>query len=69
MRYLQRTKDYMLTYKRLDQLEIIGYLDSDFVGGQDSKIPTSGYIYMLARRTISWRSVWQTLIASSIVAA
>ena len=25
MRYLQRTKDYMLTYRRSDQLEIIGY--------------------------------------------
>ena len=32
MRYLQRTKDYMLTYRKLDQLEIIGYSDSDFVG-------------------------------------
>ncbi|KAL6311502.1 hypothetical protein AAG906_009837 [Vitis piasezkii] len=25
MRYLQRTKEYMLTYRRLDQLELIGY--------------------------------------------
>ena len=31
-RYLQRTKDYMLTYKRSNQIEIIGYLDSDFAG-------------------------------------
>ena len=30
MRYLQRTKDYMLTYRKLDKLEIIGYSDSDF---------------------------------------
>ncbi|KAL9263015.1 Retrovirus-related Pol polyprotein from transposon TNT 1-94-like protein [Drosera capensis] len=36
MRYLQRTKDYMLTYRRSDQLEIIGYTDSDFAGCQDS---------------------------------
>ena len=32
MRYLQRTKDYMLTYRKPDQLEIIGYSDSDFDG-------------------------------------
>ena len=32
MRYLQRTKDYMLTYRKLDQLEIIGYSNSDFAG-------------------------------------
>ena len=30
MQHLQRTKDYMLTYRRSDQLEIIGYSDSDF---------------------------------------
>ena len=30
MRYLKRTKYYMLTYKRSDKLEITGYSDSDF---------------------------------------
>ena len=32
MRYLKRTKDYMLTYRRSDKFEIIGYSDSDFAG-------------------------------------
>ena len=32
MWYLQKTKDYMLTYQRSDQLEIIGYSDSNYVG-------------------------------------
>ena len=31
-RYLQRTKDYMLTYERSIKIEIIGYSDSDFAG-------------------------------------
>ena len=48
LKYLQRSKDYMLTYKRSDQIEIIGYSDSDFVGCQDSRISTLGYIYLLA---------------------
>ena len=30
LRYLQRTKDYMLTYWRSDQLEIIGCINSNF---------------------------------------
>ena len=30
MRYLQGTKDYMLIYKRSDQLEVTGYSNSDF---------------------------------------
>ncbi|KAG8501211.1 hypothetical protein CXB51_003325 [Gossypium anomalum] len=48
MRYLQRTKDYMLAYKKSDLLEVIGYSDSDFAGCQDSRKSTSGYIYLLA---------------------
>ena len=32
MRYLKKTKYYMLTYKRSDQLEITRYSDSDFAG-------------------------------------
>ena len=37
MWYLQRTKDFMLTYRKSDQLEIIGYSNSDFSGCQDSR--------------------------------
>ena len=53
MRYLQRTKDYMLTYQKPDQLEIIGYSDSDFVGCRDSMKSTLGYIYLLVGGAIS----------------
>ncbi|XP_057948253.1 secreted RxLR effector protein 161-like [Malania oleifera] len=65
MRYLQRTKDYMLTYRKSDQLEIIGYSDYDFVECQDSKRSNSSYIYLLAGGAISWKSVKQTLTAPS----
>ena len=54
----------MLTYRRSDQLEIIGYSDSDYYGCQDSRRSTSGYLYLLAGGAISWRSAKQTLIAS-----
>lgn len=69
LRYLQRTKDYMLTYRKSDQLEIIGYSDSDFAGCQDSRRSTSGYVFMLAGGAISWKSVKQTLIATSTMEA
>ena len=52
-KYLQRTKDYMLTYKRSDKIEIIGYSDYDFAGCQESRRFTSGYIYLLAGGAIS----------------
>ncbi|CAM8892940.1 unnamed protein product [Rhodiola kirilowii] len=68
MRYLKRTRDYMLTYRRSDPLEIVGYSDSDFAGCQDSRRSTSGYIYLLAGGAISWRSAKQSLITSSTMA-
>ena len=46
-----------------------GYSDSDFAGCQDSKKSTSSYIYLLAGGAISWKSVKQTLAASSTMAA
>ena len=67
--YLQRTKDYILTYRKSDQLEIIGYSDSDFAGCRDSMKSTSGYIYLLVGGAISWKSVKQSIIASSTMTA
>ncbi|BAT79480.1 hypothetical protein VIGAN_02237600 [Vigna angularis var. angularis] len=65
MRYLHRTNDYMLTYRRSDRLEITGYSDLDFAGCQDSLRSTSSYIFMLASDAVSWCSAKQTLTASS----
>ncbi|PKU76766.1 Retrovirus-related Pol polyprotein from transposon TNT 1-94 [Dendrobium catenatum] len=69
MRYLKRTRDFMLTYHRSDHLEIVGYSDSDFVGCLDSRRSTSGHIFMLAGGAISWKNVKQSLIASSTMEA
>ena len=65
MRYLQRTKEYMLMYRQTNNLDVIGYSDSDFVGSVDSHKLTFEYIFMMTGRDISWRSVKQTLIATS----
>jgi hypothetical protein len=48
LRYLQRMKNHMLTYRRSDKLEVIGYTYSDFAGCVDSLKSTSSYIFMLA---------------------
>ena len=65
MRYLQRTKDYKLMYRRTNNLEVVGYSDSDFADCVDSRKSTSWYIYILVGGAISWRSVKQTLNATS----
>ena len=58
-------KDYMLVYKNMENLEVLGDTDSDFAGCSDDLKSTSGYIFMMARGAISWKSVKQTLRASS----
>ena len=68
LQYLQRTKDYMCTYRKLDQLEIVGYTNSDFVRSQDNMKSTFGYIYLLDRGVVSWKSAKQSLITFSTIA-
>ncbi|RVX10980.1 Retrovirus-related Pol polyprotein from transposon TNT 1-94 [Vitis vinifera] len=53
MRYLQGTKDYKLMYRRTNNLEVVGYSDSDFAGCVDSRKSTSGYIFILVGGAIS----------------
>ena len=70
MRYLQRTKDYMLVYRRkMENLEVLGYTNSDFARCSDDLKSTSGYIFMMAGGAISWKSAKQTLRASSTMQA
>ncbi|XP_038970559.1 secreted RxLR effector protein 161-like [Phoenix dactylifera] len=69
MRYLQGTKNYRLTFRHTDMLDVVGYSDSDFAGCVDSRKSTSGYILLLAGGTISWRSTKQTIIATSTMEA
>ena len=65
LRYLQGTKDHMLIYRRSNQLEVIGYSDSDYAGCIDTRKSTFGYIFLLVRRAISWKSAKQSVIAAS----
>jgi hypothetical protein len=67
LRYLQGTKHYMLTYKRTDNLEVIGYSDSDFTGCANSQKLAPGYVFTLANRAISWKSSKQRLTTSSMM--
>ena len=52
-------------YRHTNNLEVIGYSDTDFAGNMDSRKSTSGYVFMLANGAASWRSIKQTLIATS----
>ena len=69
MRYLQGIKDYMLTFKRSDNLEVIGYSDLYFARCVDSRKSTFSYLFMFDGGTISWKSSKQTITATSTMEA
>ncbi|CAA7022588.1 unnamed protein product [Microthlaspi erraticum] len=69
LRYLQGTKEHMLTFRRSNHLEIIGYSDSDYAGCVDSRKSTFGYLFQLAGGAVSWKSGKQSVIATSTMEA
>nr|KYP69092.1 Retrovirus-related Pol polyprotein from transposon TNT 1-94 [Cajanus cajan] len=54
-RYLQGTKDHILTYKKSDQFQVIGYSDSDFAGCPNNRKSTFDFVFMIAGGVISWK--------------
>lgn len=69
LRYLKGTRQYMLTYRRSDKLEVVGYFDLDFASYVDSQKSIFGYLFILAGGAISWKSAKQTIIAASTMEA
>ena len=69
MRYLQRTKSYMLVYQRREDLELVGYCDADFAGCPDDRKSTSGFVFLMASGAVSWKSVKQGQLAGSTMQA
>ena len=59
----------MLMYRQADNLEVISYFDSNYVGCIDSQKSTLGYVFMLVGGVIYWKSTKQTLIATSTMEA
>ena len=53
----------MLTNRRIDTLEVVGFSDSNYAGCVDDKNSTYGYIFMMIEGAVSWKSVKQNFIA------
>ena len=53
-RFLQGTKDHMLTYRHTNSLDVVGYSNADFKGCVDDKKSTTGYIFVKAGGAVSW---------------
>ena len=68
LKYLRRTKDYMLVYGSKD-LILTGYTDSDFQSDKDARKSTWGSVFTLNGGAIVWRCIKQSLIADSTMEA
>ncbi|TYK11980.1 retrovirus-related pol polyprotein from transposon tnt 1-94 [Cucumis melo var. makuwa] len=66
LKYLKRTRDYMLVYGEKD-LILIGYTDSDFQIDKDFRKSTSGSVFTLNERVVVWRCIKQGCIVDSIM--
>ncbi|KAL0554164.1 hypothetical protein IC582_008080 [Cucumis melo] len=62
LKYLRRTKDYMLVYGSKD-LILTEYTDSDFQTDKDARKYTSGSVFTLNGGAVVWRSIKQSCIA------
>ncbi|XP_052295819.1 secreted RxLR effector protein 161-like [Citrus sinensis] len=69
LRYLYRTVDVGLLFKKDYGQQCIGYCDFDFAGDLDKRRSTTGYVFTLGRGPISWRSIPQSTIALSTTEA
>ncbi|KAM1998218.1 hypothetical protein EV2_005744 [Malus domestica] len=65
LRYLQKTKSYMLVYSYAESLDLVCFSDADLAGDVDDRMSTNGYIFIMANGAISWKSEKQRTRAVS----
>ena len=63
MHYLNGTREYWLLYKKEEETNIVGYLDTDWAGDLDDRRSTSGYQFKLSGAVVSWRRKRHTCVA------
>ena len=65
LKYLNRTKDMVLSYGGDEQLVVNSYTDASWNTDPDDSKSQSGYIFILNGAAVSWRSAKQSIVAKS----
>ncbi|KAI5345722.1 hypothetical protein L3X38_013599 [Prunus dulcis] len=68
LRYVQGTKGYGIKYTQEKESILVGFTDSDWAGAIDDRRSTSGHVFFLGSRVISWSSKKQSTMALSTAA-
>jgi hypothetical protein len=71
LRYLKGSLSFGIWYKNGngDDLQLIGWTDSDYAGDSDDRKSTSGYVFKLDSGAISWSSKKQPIVTLSTTEA
>jgi len=67
--YLKGTINMSLQFKRMENLEIIGFSDADWASDMDNRHSTTGNIFLIAGGPVSWFSQKQKTVALSTAEA
>ncbi|KAK9669245.1 hypothetical protein RND81_13G119000 [Saponaria officinalis] len=65
LRYVKGTKSYGIMYETEEDSNLTGFTDSDWAGSIDDRKSTSGYVFQLGSKAISWSSKKQATVALS----
>lgn len=65
LRYIKGTIDMKLSYRKIDDSEMVGYCDADHAGDLDERRSTTGYVFQLQGGAVSWATRKQPTIALS----
>ncbi|XP_031256280.1 secreted RxLR effector protein 161-like [Pistacia vera] len=69
LRYVKGSSELGVWFKRTENLQLIGYSDSDWAGCIDDMRSTSGYVFFINSGAICWLSKKQDTIAQSTAEA
>ena len=66
-RYIRGTYDNKLTFRKTDDLKLVGYTDADWASSKDNRRSTSGYYFALndSGPALAWKSKKQPTVALS----
>nr|KYP44906.1 Retrovirus-related Pol polyprotein from transposon TNT 1-94 [Cajanus cajan] len=69
LRYLKGTANYGILYKKGGEEDLITFTDSDYAGDEEDSKSTSGYVFLLGSRAVSWMSKKQPIVTLSTTEA
>lgn len=65
VRYLKRTFDHGIMFKKNGHFEVHGYTDADWAGNPMDRRSTSGYFTFVGGNLVTWKSKKQKIVALS----